>query len=79
MFLKEGLMMDPEHQEAIMKLQRYSNNIDNSIISLDDYVARMKPSQDKIYFISTQSREQAMNSPFLEIFADTDIPVLILT
>ena len=36
--------MDNEHQEALLKLQRYAYNLESKIVSLDDYVARMKPS-----------------------------------
>jgi len=49
------------------------------MISLDDYISKMKPNQEKIYFIVNQSVEGAMSSPFMEPFKGTDIPVLILT
>ena len=49
------------------------------MISLDDYLAKMKPTQEKIYFVVSTSYEQAMNSPFMEPFKGTDMPVLILT
>jgi HSP90 family molecular chaperone len=41
----------------------------------------MKPGQNKIYFVTAQSREQALNNPFMEPFkvaGDNAPPVLVL-
>lgn len=38
----------------------------------------MKPGQEKIYFIVNPVTQNALSSPFMEIFKETDIPVLIL-
>ena len=78
-FLKEGLMMDSENQEQILKLMRYNANFNNETVSLEDYVRKMKPGQNKIYFVSGPTKEAALSSPFMEIFKGTDVPILVLT
>jgi molecular chaperone HtpG len=64
----------------LFKLLRFNSNFSkNQLIALDEYLEKLKPTQDKIYFIVNQSIEQAMNSPFMEPFKGSDFPVLILT
>lgn len=48
-------------------------------MSLDDYIAKMKPSDEKIYFIVGAQLDAALSSPFMEPFKGTDFNVLILT
>jgi HSP90 family molecular chaperone len=48
-------------------------------VSLDDYIAKMKPTQEKIYFIVNAQADSALSSPFMEPFKGTDVNVLILT
>lgn len=45
---------------------------------MDDYVETMKPGQKNIYFIVSQNPNQRPDSPFLETFETSNIPVLIL-
>jgi HSP90 family molecular chaperone len=57
-FLKEGLSMDSENAEQILKLIRFYSNFSGSdSISLDDYIAKTKPEQEKIYFLVSPSVE----------------------
>ena len=79
--LKEGPGEDFANKEAIAKLLRFaSTHNDNDIenVSLDDYIARMKPEQEKIYFITADNFAAAKNSPHLEIFREKGIEVLLL-
>lgn len=80
-FLKEGLTVDHENAEPLFKLLRFNATFagNNKMVSLDDYIAKIKPTQEKIYFIVNPSYEGAMSSPFMEPFKGTDVPVLILT
>jgi HSP90 family molecular chaperone len=84
-FLKEGLMMDSENKDQLLKIMRYHANFQESataLVSLDDYVKKMKAGQSKIYYVTAQSRELGLNNPFMEPFraAGADAPpVLILT
>lgn len=43
-FLKEGLTVDSENSEPLFKLLRFNSTFSgNSMTSLDDYIAKMKP------------------------------------
>ena len=80
--LKEGPAEDFANRERIAKLMRFaSTHSDNEeqAVSLDDYLARMKPGQDKIYYITGESFAAASNSPHLEVFRKQGIEVLLLT
>lgn len=79
--MKEGINVDNENSEALFKLMRYNATFaGNQMVSLDDYIAKMKPGQEKIYFVVSPSLENAIASPFMESFkADDAPPVLILT
>ena len=79
--LKEGVGEDFANKERIAKLLRFSTTHDDSAaqhVSLADYVARMKPGQEKIYYVSADSFAAAKNSPHLEIFRKKGVEVLML-
>jgi len=79
--LKEGLAEDFVNRDALTKLLRFSStHLNNSAqtVSLEDYVTRMKPQQDKIYYITAENFAAASNSPNLEIFHEKEIEVLLL-
>ena len=48
-------------------------------VSLADYIARMKPEQEKIYYVTADSFAAAKNSPHLEVFRKKGIEVLLLS
>ena len=80
--LKEGLAEDHANQESIAKLLRFSSTHtsgEKQDVSLEDYVARMKPGQDKIYYITAESFNTAKDSPLLEIFKMKGVEVLLLS
>jgi molecular chaperone HtpG len=79
--LKEGPAEDFANKEKIAKLMRFSstsNDSDIQNVSLDDYIARMKPGQDKIFYITGDSYNAIKNSPHLELFKKKDIEVLLM-
>jgi molecular chaperone HtpG len=76
--LKEGLYEDSDQRESLLKLARFRSTAGDSLVSLADYVARMKPGQDAIYYISGESVEAASKSPQIEGFAARGIEVLLL-
>ena len=79
--LKEGPAEDSGNKEKIAKLMRFSstsNDSDIQNVSLDDYVARMKPGQDKIFYITGDSYNAIKSSPHLELFKKKDIEVLLM-
>jgi len=80
--LKEGPGEDFANKEKIAKLLRFASthqDSDAQTVSLDDYIARMKPEQEKIYFITADNYAAAKNSPHLEIFKEKGIEVLLLS
>jgi len=79
--LKEGVGEDAANRERLAKLLRFSSthgDSDEQSVSLADYVERMQPGQDKIYYVSAQTYLAARNSPHLEIFRKRGIEVLLL-
>ena len=80
--LKEGPAEDFGNKEAIAKLLRFAsthNDSSEQIVSLEDYVARMKEGQKAIYYITADSYVAAKNSPHLELFNKKGIEVLLLS
>ncbi len=79
--LKEAPGEDFSNKEQVAKLYRFdTTHADKAgeLTSLDDYIARMKVGQDKIYYITADSYQAAKNSPHLEIFRDKGIEVLLM-
>jgi molecular chaperone HtpG len=79
--MKEGLGEDFSNKEKLAKLLRFASTHGNSTqnVSLDDYVSRMKESQEKIYYISAESHGAGTSSPHMEIFRKKGIEVLVLS
>jgi molecular chaperone HtpG len=80
--LKEGVGEDFTNKERVAGLCRFATtqaDTDAQVVSLKDYVARMKDGQDKIYYVTADSFAAAKNSPHLEIFRKKGIEVLLLS
>ena len=77
--LKEGLYEDQEQRETLLKLTRFRSTQGEGLVSLADYVGRMKPGQEAIYYLSGESVEAAARSPQLEGFAARGVEVLLLS
>ena len=80
--LKEGPAEDFANREKIAKLLRFASTHNDSnaqTVTFDDYVARMKPDQEKIYYITAESYAAAKNSPHLELFKKKGIEVLLMS
>ncbi len=80
--LKEGLAEDHANRESIAGLMRFAStheNTDVQNVSLKDYIERMKPEQDKIYYLVADNFATAKNSPHLEIYRKKGIEVLLLS
>jgi molecular chaperone HtpG len=80
--LKEGPAEDFSNKEKIAKLFMFHSTHENGgeqYVKLDDYIARMKEGQDKIYYITADSPAAARNSPHLEAFKKRGIEVLLMT
>jgi molecular chaperone HtpG len=78
--LKEGLAEDAGNREKIASLLRFrTTRSDAEDRSLDDYIADLKPEQDRIYYLIADSAQAAAASPHLEAFRERDIEVLLLS
>ena len=80
--LKEGPAEDYANREKVLKLLRFASTHEGKpeqTVALEDYVARMKEGQDKIYYVVADSFNAAKNSPHLEIFRKKGIEVLLLS
>jgi molecular chaperone HtpG len=80
--LKEGPAEDFANREKIAKLLRFATTHTESAEqnqSLEEYVARMKEGQEKIYYIAAENFNTAKSSPHLEVFRKKGIEVLLLT
>jgi len=80
--LKEGVGEDFANKDKIAGLIRFASTHgdgDKQIVSLADYIGRMKEGQEKIYYVTADSFNAARNSPHLEIFKKKGIEVLLLS
>lgn len=80
--LKEGVGEDHANKDKIAGLIRFASTQgdgDKQIVSLADYIGRMKEGQEKIYYVTADSFNAARNSPHLEIFKKKGIEVLLLS
>ncbi|MBF0146831.1 MAG: molecular chaperone HtpG [Magnetococcales bacterium] len=80
--LKEGVIEDFSNKDKLAKLLRFASTHADTAdqeVSLKDYVGRMKPDQEKIYYVTAESFPAAKNSPHLEIFRKKGIEVLLLS
>ena len=76
--IKEGVYQDFEHKEALTELLRFKSTKEDGLVSLREYVDKMREDQKSIYYITGQNQISLRNSPLLEMYAKKDIEVLIL-
>ena len=80
--MKEGPGEDWSNKDKIAGLLRFaSTHADNDTqnVSLKDYISRMKPEQEAIYYITADTFAAAQHSPHLEIFRKKGIEVLLMS
>lgn len=78
LFLKEGATTDYTHRDDLAKLLRFesSKSEEGKLISLDDYVGRMKEGQDEIYYINGPTRHAIETGPYFEVFKRRDVEII---
>jgi molecular chaperone HtpG len=79
--LKEAPGEDFANKEQVAALFRFASTHSGDeaqSVSLADYISRMQPGQDKIYYITADSFAAGKNSPHLEIFIKKGVEVLIM-
>ena len=78
--LKEGIIEESGQRARVAKLLRLrSTAAAGEWVTFADYVARMKPDQKAIYYLTADSEAAARNSPHLEGFAAKGYEVLLLS
>ena len=76
--IKEGVYQDFEHKDALTELLRFKSTKDDGLVSLREYVDRMREDQKSIYYITGLNQVSLKNSPLLEMYQKKDIEVLLL-
>lgn len=77
--LKEGLYEDFERRSDLLTLCRFQTTESDDLVSLEDYVGRMKEGQEAIYFITGDDLQALRNSPQVEGYRAKGVEVLLLT
>merc|ERR1711998_35158 len=77
--LKLGIHEDTTNRKKLADLLRFhTSKTGEDLISLKDYIARMKEGQKDIYFITGESKASVAQSPFIESLKKKGIEVLYL-
>ena len=77
--LKEGLYEDQDRRDVLLELVRFRSTSGSDLVSLKDYVSRMKEGQEAIYYITGDDIDTLENSPQLEGFRARGVEVLLLS
>lgn len=80
-YLKEGVASDFEYRTQLGKLMRFesSKSKEGIPVSLSEYVGRMTPDQEEIYYINGPSRAAIEAGPYVEMFKKKDIEIIYTT
>jgi molecular chaperone HtpG len=79
--LKEGVGQDHANRASLLALLRFASTheaTNEPKVSFAQYVERMKPGQDRIYFVIAESVDAARSSPYIERLKDRGLEVLLL-
>ena len=76
--IKEGVLSDFEHRDALAKLLRFESSFTDAgkTTSLTDYVSRMKTDQKEIYYLVAPHRKAAEASPYYEGLKSQNLEVI---
>ncbi|KAJ1261060.1 hypothetical protein BS78_10G279500 [Paspalum vaginatum] len=78
--IKLGIIEDATNRNRLAKLLRFeSTKSDGKLVSLDEYISRMKAGQKDIFYITGTSKEQLEKSPFLERLTKKNYEVIYFT
>jgi len=78
--IKEGVSADYDNRDRIVPLLLFeSSNDPEKLTSIKDYVARMKPDQEQILYMTGESRSMMENSPHIEAVKAKGYEVLFMT
>ena len=76
-YLKQGVAMEPEEPEGLYSLLRFHTTTHpGEWSSLDDYLQRMPPGQEQIYYIVGDDERSVLYSPHLDVVRRAGYEVL---
>lgn len=64
--IKLGVIEDPSNRTRLAKLLQFNSSSGDKLTSLSEYVKRMKPKQERIYYIAGANKQEVAKSPFVE-------------
>ncbi|KAJ8918790.1 hypothetical protein NQ315_011074 [Exocentrus adspersus] len=76
--IKLGVIEDPANRTRLAKLLRFFSSDSDKQTGLSEYVSRMKPKQEKIFYIAGASKAEVQKSPFVERLLRKGYEVLYL-
>ena len=77
--IKLGVIEDIQNRNKLAKLLRfYSTNNTDEYTGLDDYIKRMKPKQEQIFYIAGEDKETLAKSPLIQRILEKGGEVLLL-
>jgi molecular chaperone HtpG len=79
--IKEGVGQDYANRATLLSLLRFASTHDAAnepTTSFAQYIERMKPGQDRIYFVIADSLDAARSSPYIERLKERGLEVLLL-
>jgi molecular chaperone HtpG len=76
--LKEGFPGDLPNKEKLQDLALFKSTAGDAWTTLDEYVARMKPEQKEIYFITGDDLGKMAESPYLEALKVKNFEVVLM-
>lgn len=76
--IKLGVIEDAQNRARLSKLLMFRTSAQNDPTNLADYVSRMKPNQQHIYYIAGASIAEVKKSPFVERLLKKGYEVLYL-
>ncbi len=82
-YIKEGIASEDKNKEALTELLRFHSTYDDvdgrtGAVSLDDYIVRMKPEQEEIFYLTGNGLDIIKKSPHLEYFNKEGLEVLLM-
>lgn len=79
-YIKQGVAVEQTEPEALYPLLLFRSTHDQQAwVSLEEYVGRMKPEQEAIYYILGDDERSVLYSPHLDLVKKQGYEVLLLT
>ena len=78
-YFKVGLVEDMDYKDELKRFVRFwSSKSGDNQTTLEEYVSRMKPGQNQIYFVTGEGRKAAAMAPAMEKMKQKDYEVLYM-